>query len=144
MATKHHGHRHEQLKSDPEAMLRAAGLKVTKPRRALLGILTEEHGPFTTEELHTRISMSPAAGPCDLVTIYRCLAKFEALGLISRCDFGDGVTRYELCSKNHHHHHIICRMCKRAEPPPSGKRHCAVAIQMTHFRRHFRQLQVSF
>jgi Fur family ferric uptake transcriptional regulator len=98
-------------------MLRASGLKVTKPRLALLEILTEEHGPFTTEELHARIPTSHAAAPCDLVTIYRCLAKFEALGLISRCDFGDGLIRYELRSKIHHHH-IICRICRRAEPLP--------------------------
>jgi Fur family ferric uptake transcriptional regulator len=115
MATKT-PHQHDH--ADPTSLLRQAGLKVTKPRLALLEIMTKEHGPFTTDELHARVAKPRAAGPVDLVTIYRCLAKFESLGLISRCDFGDGPVRYELRAKNHHHHHIICRVCKRIEPLP--------------------------
>lgn len=122
-------HKHDHAGIDPITLLRGAGLKVTKPRLAMLDIMIREHGPFTTDELHERVSKPRAAGPCDLVTIYRCLAKFESLGLISRCDFGDGPIRYELRLKDHHHHHIICRMCKRVEPLP----HCPVedkAIRM--------------
>lgn len=111
-----HKHEHVAGTTDATSMLREVGLKVTKPRLAMLTLMIKEHGPFTTDELHERVARPRAAGPVDLVTIYRCLAKFESLGLISRCDFGDGPIRFELRSKDHHHHHIICRMCKRIEP----------------------------
>jgi len=118
MATKHHAHSHKHEKVDAEDALRNAGLKVTKPRLAILDLLASEHGPFTPDEIHVRVTQSKAAGACDLVTIYRCLAKFEGLSLINRCDFGDGTVRYELGGKDHHHHHIICRICKRVDSLP--------------------------
>jgi Fe2+ or Zn2+ uptake regulation protein len=91
--------------------LRQHGSRVTGPRRAILGILTAEHGPFTAEELHARI----AKGGCDLVTVYRSLAAMEELNLVRRCDFGDGSYRYEINTGEHHHHHIVCRVCHGAE-----------------------------
>jgi Fur family ferric uptake transcriptional regulator len=88
--------------------LRGRGQRLTKPRRAILEVLTREHGPFTTEELHARLE----GGLCDLVTVYRCLAALEEVGLARRCDFGDGSYRYEFDSGEHHHHHVICRHCR--------------------------------
>jgi Fur family transcriptional regulator, ferric uptake regulator len=109
---------HEHSRVDVPELVRGVGLKVTKARVAILSLLAHEHGPFTAEQLHDRLFASGTAVACDLVTIYRCLAKFEASGLISRCDFGDGSVRYEFRSTDHHHHHIICRLCKRVEPLP--------------------------
>ena len=91
--------------------LRAHGQRITEPRRAILGILTHEHGPFTAEELHGRLKN----GECDLVTVYRVIAAFEELNLVRRCDFGDGAYRYEFNTGEHHHHHIICRKCGSVE-----------------------------
>lgn len=91
--------------------LRERQLRVTSPRRAILGILTGEHGPFSIEELHGRL----AEGECDVVTVYRSVAAMEAAGLVRRCDFGDGVYRYEFDHGDHHHHHLICRRCDRVE-----------------------------
>jgi len=81
--------------------------RITVPRRAILEILIAEHGPFTTEEIHQRMR----EGVCDLVTVYRCLAAMEEINLLRRCDFGDGVYRYEFNTGEHHHHHIVCRLC---------------------------------
>jgi Fe2+ or Zn2+ uptake regulation protein len=84
--------------------------RITEPRKMLLSILTQEHGPFKAEELHGRMK-----GVCDLVTVYRCLAAMEEINLVRRCDFGDGSYRYEFNTGEHHHHHIICRVCHSAE-----------------------------
>ena len=37
--------------------------------------------------------------------------------MIRRCEFGDGIARYELAESdlNHHHHHMICNQCKKVE-----------------------------
>jgi Fur family transcriptional regulator, ferric uptake regulator len=91
--------------------LRDHGHRLTAPRRALLAILTSEHGPFTAEALHQRMGEDL----CDLVTIYRCLAAMEELNLVRRCDFGDGAYRYEFDAGEHHHHHLICRVCHGVE-----------------------------
>jgi len=118
MASKTHAHRHRPQEVDSADLLRDAGLKITKPRLAILDVLIREHGPFTAEELFARLSQPRGGSPCNVVTIYRCLAKFESLGLINRCDFGDGSIRYELRARDHHHHHIICRSCKKVESLP--------------------------
>lgn len=93
-------------------LLKAAGLRKTQPRLAVLDALNEHHGPFTTDEIHGLIR----GAKLDLVTVYRTLGSFEKLGIVRRCDFGDGVARYELGSETHHHHHVICRVCRKAEP----------------------------
>lgn len=88
-------------------ILRKHRLRITAPRRAILAILTREHGPFTADEIHQRMT----GGICDLVTVYRCLAAMEEINVVRRCDFGDGSYRYEFNTGEHHHHHIICRVC---------------------------------
>jgi Fur family transcriptional regulator, ferric uptake regulator len=92
--------------------LKAAGLKVTQPRVAVLKALSGDHGPFTVEELKARIPSKT----CDLVTLYRSLPALEKAGLVRRCDFGDGTVRYEYQeASGHHHHHVICRKCREVK-----------------------------
>jgi Fur family ferric uptake transcriptional regulator len=91
-------------------LLRTSGLKTTGPRRAILRLLEKKHGPFTIEEIRKFLSRET---PCDLVTVYRCLSQFEKQSLVRRCDFGDGVARYELHQDDGHHHHVICRKCSK-------------------------------
>lgn len=92
-------------------LLRASGQRLTRPRQAMLEVLTREHGPFSAEELHQRLG----DGMCDLVTVYRCLTAMEEISLVRRCDFGDGSYRYEYNVGEHHHHHVICRSCRQVE-----------------------------
>ncbi|MEK0450560.1 MAG: hypothetical protein RL088_2828 [Verrucomicrobiota bacterium] len=91
--------------------IRASGGRVTEPRKAMLSVLIKEHGPFSAEELHKKIGV---AG-CDVVTVYRSLQAMEEIGVLRRCDFGDGTYRYEFNHGEHHHHHIICRVCRSVE-----------------------------
>jgi Fur family ferric uptake transcriptional regulator len=106
---------HHEL--DVAAALKNAGLKCTRPREAILHHLVEHHGPFTAKELHAALGTRSF----DVVTTYRCLTAFEEAGLARRCDFGDGVARYEIAAcadagHDHHHHHVICTKCRRIEP----------------------------
>jgi len=93
------------------AALTSHGFRLTKPRTAILEILTREHGPFSAEDLHGRLEPKM----CDLVTVYRSLAAMEEIALVRRCDFGDGSYRYEFNTGDDHHHHVICRVCKGVE-----------------------------
>lgn len=109
-----HHHAHPSADAQYEAALqtlRAHHHRVTGPRKALLRLLTHEHGPFTVEQLHQQV----AETGCDLVTVYRSIAAMEEIAIVRRCDFGDGVYRYEFNTGEHHHHHIICRSCQHVE-----------------------------
>jgi Fur family ferric uptake transcriptional regulator len=92
-------------------VLEESGLRCTQPRVKLLKSLIAEHGPFSVEEL-SRLSGSPRL---DRVTVYRCLTAFEEIGLVRRCEFGDGISRYEFSMGDHHHHHVVCRKCRKTQ-----------------------------
>lgn len=99
--------------------MRDSGLRLTSARKSMLELLIFEHGPFSCEEVFERIQDRVL---CDLVTVYRSLAKFEQVGMIESCELGDGRTRYKFKhSKVRHHHHIICKVCKRIESIPTCK-----------------------
>jgi Fur family ferric uptake transcriptional regulator len=73
----------------------------------------QHHGPFSAKELHGALKRSELDG----VTTYRILAAFEDAGLVRRCDFGDGIARFEYHDPKelHHHHHVVCVDCKKVE-----------------------------
>jgi Fur family transcriptional regulator, ferric uptake regulator len=111
--------------------LKASGLKLTRPRLILLKAMVGFHSPFSTEQLYRatelpKTSKSRKKGPqqasdsraeLDLVTVYRSLATFSELGLVSKVDLGDGVVRYELSDPDgSHHHHVICTKCQGIQP----------------------------
>lgn len=104
-----HHHCHDAKANLETALqsLRDHHARVTDARREILELLTHEHGPFTAEEIHSRIPEGT-----DVVTVYRSLATLEEFNLVRRCDFGDGAYRYEFNTGEHHHHHIICRLCR--------------------------------
>jgi Fur family ferric uptake transcriptional regulator len=97
------------------AAVKAKGFKLTSPRKALISVLAAEHGPFTMEELHKKV-VEEQGYSVDLVTVYRTMAMLEGLGVVAKCDFGEGFTRYEIAGEGSHHHHLVCRICKKAEP----------------------------
>lgn len=92
------------------AALSRASLRQTKPRRDILQTMIGHHGPYSVEEW---LSFQ-ALAKMDRVTMYRCLSAFEKIGLVQRCEFGDGVSRYEY-ARGYHHHHIVCRECGTLE-----------------------------
>jgi len=107
---------HEHLSSSEQyegalQTLRDHSHRITEPRKAILTVLTHEHGPFTVEEIHQQMEK----GVCDLVAVYRCIAAMEEINLVRRCDLGDGTYRYEFNTGEHHHHHIVCRSCQKVE-----------------------------
>jgi len=57
--------------------------------------------------------MGPEA--CDPVTVYRVLESFAQARLVRRCDFADGIARYERATGDAHHHHLVCTGCRHVE-----------------------------
>lgn len=92
--------------------IRTAGMRVTKPRIALIESLLRMQGPVSIERIHHDVG----AKSCDLVTIYRCLAAFENLGLVRRSYLHNGTCLYEQTISTARRYHIICKDCGRSEP----------------------------
>jgi Fur family transcriptional regulator, ferric uptake regulator len=88
--------------------LSQSGIKLTKPRLALLSLLEKEGKPLDAAELSFMLK-----GRADQATVYRILDLLTNKGIILRLEFGEGKYRYEL--KKNHHHHLICQNCDSIE-----------------------------
>lgn len=94
------------------ARLREAGMRITKPRVALLEALAQLTAPVPIERLHQAVKSTG----CDLVTVYRCLAAFEHIGLVRRNFLHNGTSLYELTSAGvPPHYHVVCKSCGNTE-----------------------------
>jgi Fur family ferric uptake transcriptional regulator len=87
--------------------IRSAGMRITKPRIAIIEALEQHEGPISIERIHQGMGN----GVCDLVTVYRCLAAFEQLGMVRRSYLHNGTCLYELTLLSPRHYHIICKSC---------------------------------
>jgi len=86
--------------------LKKAGLKVTAPRQKILHLFEENPDRhFGAEEIYRRIKED--GKDIGLATVYRVLAQFAAAGLVTRHNFEDGHSVYEL-DQGAHHDHMVC------------------------------------
>lgn len=87
------------------ARLKASGLRITQPRIAILSVLIERNQPTSIEQIHQQL----ADGACDLVTVYRCLAAFEQIGLVRRSFFHNGTSLYAITLGETNSYHVIAK-----------------------------------
>jgi len=91
--------------------LREAGFRLTLPREAILDVLMKNLGHLSAEEIFFLVHKKyPGVG---LATVYRTLDLLIGMGLLSKFDFGEGRSRYELANQppKEHHHHLVCSQC---------------------------------
>lgn len=88
--------------------------RMTGPREAILAVLGSSRGHLSAREVFLRVQ--DGCPSCGLNTVYRTLELMAEMGLLSRFDFGDGQTRYEIGrgpGGKPHHHHLVCVKCRR-------------------------------
>ncbi|MCC6647470.1 MAG: transcriptional repressor [Polyangiaceae bacterium] len=91
------------------AALRAAGLRATPSRVAVLGLLSSASAPVS----HGDAAAALEGGGWDRATLYRNLLDLTRAGLARRDDLGDHVWRFEL-ARGHDvtlHPHFVCDEC---------------------------------
>ena len=93
------------------AKLKSAGLRITQPRLAILAALSKRAQPTSIEQLHEDVG----AENCDLVTVYRCMAAFEEIGLVRRAFFHNGTALYEINLGQPTRYHVVCKSTNRVE-----------------------------
>jgi Fe2+ or Zn2+ uptake regulation protein len=92
----------------PAALLRARGLRVTRPRVAVLRVLASE--PHRrADEVITAVRRD---GEVSSQAVYDVLNTLSAQGLLRRIQPRGSVARYEL-ETGDNHHHVVCRSCGR-------------------------------
>jgi Fe2+ or Zn2+ uptake regulation protein len=91
--------------------LRAAGLRVTKPRVAVLDALDER----PAEQRHPLVSelvdeVRKRLGKVSVQAVYDCLVALSAAGLVRRIEVAGSPARFET-RVGDNHHHLVCRQC---------------------------------
>jgi Fe2+ or Zn2+ uptake regulation protein len=93
--------------SDFEVQLRAASMRVTRPRLAVLAAL-RDHPHIDTE---TVIELVRTAHPgVSHQTVYDVLRALTDAGLVRRIQPAGALARYE-SRVGDNHHHVVCRSC---------------------------------
>jgi Fur family ferric uptake transcriptional regulator len=89
----------------PGSDIKRAGLKVTLPRLKVLEVLeSAEPHHLSAEDVYKRLIDSDDS--VGLATVYRVLTQFETAGIVSRHNFDDGHSVYELAGDEHHDHMV--------------------------------------
>jgi len=115
---------HRELTTDKvRERIRAAGLRVTASRVAVVEHLQQARSPMT----HAQVFAALAPRGWDRVTLYRNLMDLTEASLLQRTDVGDHVWRFELrgvSGRSEHadveHPHFVCSDCGEVECLPAG------------------------
>ena len=93
--------------TDVDELLRGSGLRVTRPRLAVLSVL-RDHPHADTESViaHVRDDL----GRVSHQAVYDVLRALTDAGLVRRIQPAGSVARYEV-RVGDNHHHVVCRSC---------------------------------
>jgi len=90
--------------------LQQQGLKLTRPRRAILQVLAEASDHLKVAEVHRRaLVIDPKIG---LASVYRTMSLLERLGLVRHVHI-DHRHRHYAPTDDDHGHHLVCNGCGR-------------------------------
>lgn len=97
--------------ADLERLLRAASLRVTRPRVAVLRVVHEHpHADTSSVIAHVRDDL----GDVSQQAVYDVLRALDEAGLVRRIQPPGSVARYE-SRVGDNHHHLVCRVCGAIE-----------------------------
>ena len=92
-------------------IIRAAGLRATPQRLAILSVVEHAGGAHLSAEDVWLLRQE--SGEMDRSTVYRVLADLTGAGLLEQVRLGDGVSRFEI--QEVAHHHAVCTRCGATE-----------------------------
>jgi Fe2+ or Zn2+ uptake regulation protein len=93
--------------------LKQRGYKLTKQRKAILGVFKEMEKPLATAQyiFEKVVKIYPGT---NFSTVYRNLDILVQEGLMRKVTFEQGASYYELID-DEHHHHLICKGCGKIQ-----------------------------
>lgn len=87
--------------------IRDLGYRLTPQRELILDTLCAIGGHASVNQIYERVQLQAPA--VNRATIYRTLAFFHQLQMVSESQIG-GTTVYEIVAEEPHHH-LVCRCC---------------------------------
>lgn len=90
--------------------LRADGLRVTAPRRAICQALARGHDLHLTASTLHAAAEEVLGSAIDISTVYRTIDALEQAGLVHHVHLGHGPAVLHL-SDHVDHHHLTCGVC---------------------------------
>jgi Fur family ferric uptake transcriptional regulator len=121
---------------DAAAAVRAAGGRLTAPRRAVLQALFDAGDLVSAEEIADGLG---GRGPkTDPASVYRNLEWLEEIGIARHVHVGHGAGVYSLAGAAGHEH-LVCERCGRVTRVEAGTlaRARAEITRTTGYRPHF-------
>jgi Fur family transcriptional regulator, stress-responsive regulator len=91
-----------------EDLLRSRGLRVTRPRLAVLEILATSRGHFDVEEIAEKVR--ERLDSVSTQAVYDVLSALSRAGLARRIEPAGSPARFE-GRVGDNHHHVVCRGC---------------------------------
>jgi Fur family ferric uptake transcriptional regulator len=91
-----------------EELLRSRGLRVTRPRLAVLEVLDDNHGHLDVEQITTKVRTR--LDSVSVQAVYDVLGALSRAGLARRIEPAGSPARFERRAGDNHHH-IVCRGC---------------------------------
>ncbi len=89
-------------------LLASRGIRLTRPRRAVLDVLADARHPMSVAEIHARLR----GRDVNLGSVYRTIALLCRLDVMQLADASRGTQRFELSERLiGHHHHVVCQRC---------------------------------
>lgn len=89
--------------------LRAAGLHLTAPRRAVLAVLGSQAGHLSAEHVVAAVALADPG--VHRASVYRALEALTDAGLVQHVHLGHGATAYHLADGAGDHLHLQCGSC---------------------------------
>ena len=93
-----------------EELLRSRGLRVTRPRLAVLDVLDDNPGHLDVEQITTRVRQR--LDTVSVQAVYDVLGALSRAGLARRIEPAGSPALYERRAGDNHHH-VVCRGCGR-------------------------------
>lgn len=91
------------------------GFKITPQRSEILKTFLDSGStPLSAEEIHRKVIVRYPNISLD--TVYRNLNVFLDLEVVSKHNFLNNRSVYELSFREHHYHHLVCLKCGKAKP----------------------------
>lgn len=96
---------------EADVQLRAAGLRVTAPRLAVLAVLAEATDHPDVDDITGRVRTR--LGSVSVQAVYDVLDALTGAGLVRRIEPAGSPARFE-ARVGDNHHHLVCRSCGNA------------------------------
>jgi Fur family transcriptional regulator, stress-responsive regulator len=91
-----------------EKVLRSRGLRVTRPRLAVLDVLVEGPSHLDVDEIAVRVRQR--LDSVSTQAVYDVLGALSRAGLARRIEPAGSPAKYEARAGDNHHH-VVCRSC---------------------------------